>query len=495
MSKYLLFVAIAVILAGIAGIIGHGVIFANQSGIILNTYIPCWFSGIFAFAGLCLLYLLIKPTVFLMKPFYFYTEVAFNLVYFLAVLVCLVCYAIVGDWNAFAWLIVTLVPILVSLYYLLNFRNDEKVHPEDERPGCLFRFASIVFSMFKFFAVFFLALLCAGAVEATIANSFTPPSGSKTVSVLFDGAGKSANLELYCIGTTNSTLPTIFLVADSAHGIVDFYGLQYYLHSIGGTSRRVCSYDNIGFGWSQDSISGEFTNYEFFYRLLQASGEPQPWHVVAWGGGGSTATAIVTNHTSSIKSVTFVEAYPPGIEFNYYGVNNSLSHQQVLDYRANQLAGRVALAQIILDMAIPWGLMSLFFPISPQDPNYYPPDKWKEYRVQLWKSKSWITQLQGLKYLQSANDAADPLNAYGPLPSAVPVFGVYCSVPASCYTAKDDAVQKDYYNQQKFAMVRALSANAVFVNNTDCDCALSLPVAKAQFTATSILSLYASINA
>jgi hypothetical protein len=52
---------------------------------------------------------------------------------------------------------------------------------------------------------------------------------------------------------------------------------------------------------------------------MLSSGESGPWHIVGWGGGGSAVMYLANNHTTNIKSVTFVETYPPGIEFNYYG--------------------------------------------------------------------------------------------------------------------------------------------------------------------------------
>jgi triacylglycerol esterase/lipase EstA (alpha/beta hydrolase family) len=57
---------------------------------------------------------------------------------------------------------------------------------------------------------------------------------------------------------------------------------------------------------------------------MLSSNESMPWHVVGWGGGGSTIMYLVNNHVSSIKSVTFVETYLPGIEFSYWGYQNGL---------------------------------------------------------------------------------------------------------------------------------------------------------------------------
>jgi hypothetical protein len=91
---------------------------------------------------------------------------------------------------------------------------------------------------------------------------------------------------------------------------------------------------------------------------------------------------LANNHTSSIQSVTFVETYPPGIEFSYYGYQNGLSQQAISEYRSAQISSRIGLVQLILSMAIPWGLMGLFIPMSHQNEAYYPPERWSEFRVQ-----------------------------------------------------------------------------------------------------------------
>jgi hypothetical protein len=93
---------------------------------------------------------------------------------------------------------------------------------------------------------------------------------------------------------------------------------------------------------------------------MLTSNESLPWHIVGWGGGGSAIIYLANNHTSSIKSVTFVETYPPGIEFSYYGHQNGLSQQAISEYRSAQISSRIGLVQLILSMAIPWGLMGLF---------------------------------------------------------------------------------------------------------------------------------------
>jgi pimeloyl-ACP methyl ester carboxylesterase len=338
------------------------------------------------------------------------------------------------------------------------------------------------------------ALLTAGGITAAIAASF--PAPGLFIPVLFDKANRYGSLHVYCIGTTRASLPTIFLVSSSAHGVVDFYGLQLYLNSVNGTDRRVCSFDHLGFGWSQDAFADQFSDYQFVYRLMLASGEPAPWNVVGWGQGGSALAYLASNHSSSIKSISFVESYPPGIEFDAYTYLNGLDQTATSRYRSAELLSRLQIARLILFLAIPWGLMSLFFPVSSQDADFSPPLRWTEYRVQMWKSKSWVSQLQGIQAMQARADSDDPVFSSAPLPATVPVFGIYCNV-TTCAGAGCDAKIKTtaYYNTRKFAMLFALNSNASVTTDNQANCGLDLPLKKPRFAAESILNFLSKINA
>jgi hypothetical protein len=91
------------------------------------------------------------------------------------------------------------------------------------------------------------------------------------------------------------------------------------------------------------------------------------------------------------------------------------------------------LAKLILYLAIPWGLMPIFVPMSPVDPNYYPQSEWTAFRVQIWKSKSWVAQFLVIeKMRQSDDDSQDALFTSAPLPNTVPVSGVGCANIESC---------------------------------------------------------------
>jgi hypothetical protein len=141
--------------------------------------------------------------------------------------------------------------------------------------------------------------------------------------------------------------------------------------------------------------------------------------------------------------------------------------------------------------------MGLFIPISPQHEGYYPPERWSEFRVQMWKSKVWISQYQGLRHLQMTSDSQDPLISCAPLSSQIPVFGVYCNTTVACQAKSQegqDCTQLSYYNTKKFSMIRGINANATIAVNSDVDCNLNLPVQKPLITASSILKLYSGIE-
>jgi pimeloyl-ACP methyl ester carboxylesterase len=505
-KQALLGIGIVTVLAGISGVIGHTASFDSQKNPIKNTFVSAWYAGCFAVQGLNILYLLRKPNYYVSKKVYRLFEISFIAWNILFWGISLVCLALAGDWQAFAWALVCALPLSASTSYLMNYQSYGRIHAEQNNsPVPLwFRVLAVFATTLKVVTVFVTGLLCAGAIQAAIAASYKGPG--KSISVLFDGANQNASLHVYCVGTTQTAIPTTFIVSSSAHGIVDFYGLQYYLNSLSTSDRRICTLDLLGFGWSDDAMEGQFQNYAYLERLMASSGEPRPWNVIGWGGGGSALAYLANNHTASIKSVTFVEVYSPDIEFEYYGYQQNLLPSQIAKYKQDQLLLRASLAKLILYMAIPWGLVSIFFPINPIDPTFYPPDKWAEFRVQLWKSKSWVSQWQAIMEMSTKSSSNDPLVAYAPLPSSVAVLGVLCNSSSTCYDefsgknltgtrCTDNMAQKEYQNNRKFAMINSLNSNASLVVNSDYTCSLSLPVKYPRYTASSILSLFSQINA
>ena len=98
-------------------------------------------------------------------------------------------------------------------------------------------------------------------------------------------------------------------------------------------------------------------------------------------------------------------------------------------------------------------------------------------------------------------DSQDPLIAFAPLSSQIPVFGVYCNATVTCEAQIQNgqdctALKKQniYYNAKKFSMIREINKNATIAKNLDADCNLNLPVEKPLFTASSILKFYSGIE-
>ena len=432
-------------------------------------------------------------------PKFRYPQLGFDLFVILATCCSMVCQGLLRSWFAFVWCGLSLIAQIWT--FVIHFGGSKRDEYNDKNkstsPSRRKKVLAIVVSVFKGLFMIILGLLTSGSISSVYAFSFSNPG--ILVNVMFDGTNYSTgSLALYCLGPkTNST---IFLTASPAHGITDFYSLQTYLTQKG---RRVCSFDFLGFGHSGDPLLGQFTNSEYLMRLMTLSGEEPPYHLVGMGGVPQVAE-ITALYPAFVKSATFIETYPDGIEVDWYGEQKGLGGDELVKYRNEDLNLRMGLVKIILSLAIPWGLMGLFIPLSPVDPTFFPKEKWLEFRVQMWKSNSWITQLEGLKKIQSTPTSEQPLQKYAPLPVSVPVFGIYCDLGDSCYDGlknrtgadlcADIKRKNDYYTKAKFKLLNSLNENTTVVNNTAYDCGIDMPVKKPEFTAEAILSLIKTIE-
>jgi hypothetical protein len=94
-------------------------------------------------------------------------------------------------------------------------------------------------------------------------------SGSVKKIRLFDGQEKNVNY--YCTNVDNDTRPIIWFEADSAHGVLDFIGIQTILAQ--DYNRTSCSYDPPNFGWSDNLPSSLENFYSYLSPLLLALGQ------------------------------------------------------------------------------------------------------------------------------------------------------------------------------------------------------------------------------
>jgi hypothetical protein len=167
-----------------------------------------------------------------------------------ASLISLVCLGYSQDWPSFTWVLVTFIPVLASAFCLLERKNGSA---SDEHQTQMLTITAKMMAAgkvaLKVIFTVIVSLLASGSILSAIAVSY--PATGRPISVFFDGTNRNEILQLYCIGTANISRTTVFIFSSSAHGIVDLYGLQYFLSTSNETDRRVRLHDPLGFGWME----------------------------------------------------------------------------------------------------------------------------------------------------------------------------------------------------------------------------------------------------
>ena len=99
-----------------------------------------------------------------------------------------------------------------------------------------------------------------------------------------------------------------------------------------------------------------------------------------------------SKYPNKVRSLTFLDVSPNGIEFYIPSVLNNWTEKQTNEYKQIQLSGRYAIFGIINTLGVPWGLMSIFIPVSPPVSEFDGFLRWN-----FLTEKTWITQ--GLHFL------------------------------------------------------------------------------------------------
>lgn len=168
-------------------------------------------------------------------------------------------------------------------------------------------------------------------------------------------SGEKHKINYYCTSvlSSNYSLPTIWLEADAAHGIVDFLGLQTYLALDHG--RNSCSYDPPNFGWS-DPLPSNLANFFGYFNplLIALQKQDEEMAIAGWGGGAKNALMHAVENNNTTKSLVIMDAGPDGIEWFDAQRKNNWTETQMLNYRSADLSSRVFSAETILGLGIPW---------------------------------------------------------------------------------------------------------------------------------------------
>ena len=363
--------------------------------------------------------------------------------------------------------------------------------PKRSRQRC---FLSCCNGLLRVVHVGLLILLCAGSiVAAQVITGYQAPG--KVLSVTL-ADGRKTTVHVYCHGPDNATLPVIWVVGSAAHGVVDYYGVQFFLAEGG---RRVCTMDCLGFGWSGDYLKGGANTFAYMNSTIAASGERLPLILVGSGGGASPVVEYASTYPQNVAGVVFMTAFSPGIEFDDYARVHGLTDDQKNSYRDNELSGRIQSTGLITGVAIPCGLMPVFVSLASVPKDYYPVERRMEFRAQLWTSRMWLNQVFGLQYIRSHPDNQDPLVTM-PLASNIPLVHVTCNLNAtqvclpkyqgqviSADKCAEMVASNDFFFGKQVNMTLALKPTARFLFNTEDDCTLGFIVDKPQASANFIL--------
>ncbi|KAF0688813.1 Aste57867_19635 [Aphanomyces stellatus] len=417
----------------------------------------------------------------------------------LSAIVCCIGYAFVPDSTAaIAWNAVVVVVALTAIPSLrpdmcLGTRRTQSHETLVPTVPQLPRWAAVLCTISKSIHALLYLLLAAGAIVAASTYSYTLEGTHHTVTMR---DGRSFTMNINCQGPSSSSNATIWFIADAAHGVTDFYGVQEHLVRAG---RRVCTQDNPGFGGSAAALGDQQDYTEFYNSMFQADGTGGPIVLVGWGGGGTSVLKYAVDQPAvHVAAVVFLEVHADGIEFLDYQNATGSTDAQTRQHRDDDYAMRLRLARLVLGVAIPLPLMPLFAPVSGVASTYEPPIRAAEFAVQVWKSRFWMAQYAGLLGLQRANESTGVLSTYK-LGPTTPLAHVTCrkTDAQSCLhtTNCTESLRKDrFYASHLAAMTTRIQANAMFVFNDDDDCDLRLPVTKPAFTATAIASFLQAIG-
>lgn len=76
--------------------------------------------------------------------------------------------------------------------------------------------------------------------------------------------------------------------------------------------------------------------------------------MVGWGDGAKYALLHALENPNTTTDLVIMDASPDGIEWLDAQRANGWDEKQMLDYRQQDLQGRIGLCRLILGIAIPW---------------------------------------------------------------------------------------------------------------------------------------------
>jgi pimeloyl-ACP methyl ester carboxylesterase len=406
-GKSLLFVlAVLSSLLSLAGVGVYGVYLWLRGPIWLrNQFMGLWLAVTLFIYSLQTMYTLLKRPRFVTSCLFFVDFVQFLLAFGGSVLIA-VCNGLLMRLDSICWSAAVAVVCLVNCFLLVSRRaktkraNDRQSYlattatdfggARRAADGCCIWLTRLVNIALKLLGLVLIGLLANGAVVNGIGtlryvddsllfqsnlifylnlldsigcNLRYPARGSYVRVDLGDGTGRTIRLHYFCHGPKNSSLPVIVFEGSGSHAHADYLSLQALLSVRG---RRSCVWDRAGLGYS-DFMYADMRNDSSYYHnfltaMLIGGGERAPFVLVGWGGGAMFIYEYASKHPQMVHSLVYLDASPPGIEWNSTAFARNLSASALEHFKRVDLVQRYITVFLINGLGVPFGLMPLFVP-------------------------------------------------------------------------------------------------------------------------------------
>jgi len=159
-----------------------------------------------------------------------------------------------------------------------------------------------------------LRFLIPGIILLYLISAFFQARSEKTQLENFKPLGKlieirGRKMHLYCQGDSKPGKPIVILEAGTGDNHLTWYGLQQRIRR----DIKVCSYDRLGYGWS-DSFRGSRTVdqiAEELHELLAAAQIPPPYVLAGHSYGGIVVRYFAARYPETVNGIVFIDATPP----------------------------------------------------------------------------------------------------------------------------------------------------------------------------------------
>jgi len=142
-------------------------------------------------------------------------------------------------------------------------------------------------------------LLKALAVSLVATSAFAQqPTLRAPLGKLVDVGGRK--MHLYCIGRGS---PTVVLESGASAFAIDWQRVQPLLSN----NNRVCSYDRLGYGWSDSIADSDANTVSNLHALLQNAGEQPPFVMVGASRGGLYVRLYQAKYPDEVVGLVLVD--------------------------------------------------------------------------------------------------------------------------------------------------------------------------------------------